>query len=241
MSVTLDQLNKSEQKFIKKYEKLLNVKREKNSNNDNKNDSNIHQNKKMKYKNNENSILPKNKKIKYKNNEESFVPHKKIKKNKNDEESFVPQNKIKKYKNDEDKDEESENNQSLSLHKNENKFNKKYNEHNNNNKENKKIYKRQNSFDCNFSDNNDKNDFSMSSKFERSGTLLEDIPVKILNVGTKNMNDKHLFCLVRWEQKSKDLKILDSIIDINKIKRECPKLLIDFYESKIIFNHYLDD
>jgi len=216
MSVTFDQLNKKEQKFIRKYEKLLNQKREKELNNYSKYDSIIPQIKEKKYKKDGKSILPQNKKKKYKN----------------EKESIISQVKKMKYKN----DEESENSQSLSHHKIENKFNKKYKD--NNNKESKKIYQKQNSFDYNFGNNND---FSMSSKFERDGILLDDSPLKILNVGTKNMNDKNLFCLVRWKQTNKDIRILDSIIDIEKIKKAYPDLLIDFYESKIIFSQYLDD
>ena len=252
MSVTFDQLNKSEQKFIKKYEKLLNIKREKPSNNADKYDSIIPQNKNRKYKNDEESFVPQNKIGKYKNDKESFIPQNKKRKYENDEDSFTPQNKKRKYKNDEESfipqnkkmkynnDEESENNQSLSHHQNENKYNNKNKEYNNNNKENKKINQRHNSFDYNFGDNNDNNDFSMSSKYERDGTFLSDSPSKILNVGTKNRNDKNLYGLVRWKQ-NKDIKILDSVIDIKIIKKACPDLLIDFYESKIIFNQYLDD
>ena len=215
VSVTFDQLNKKEQKFIRKYEKLLNQKREKESNNCSKYDS----------------IMPQIKEKKYKKDGKSILPQNKKKKNKNEEESIIPQAKKMKYKN----DEESENSQSLSHHKIENKFNKKYKD--NNHKESKKIYQKQNSFNYNFGNNND---FSMSSKFERDGTLL-DSPLKILNVGTKNMDDKNLFCLVRWKQTNKDIRILDSIIDIEKIKKAYPDLLIDFYESKIIFSQYLDD
>jgi len=235
MSVTLDQLNKKEQKFIRNCEKLLNQKSEKRSNNDNKYDSNIPQNKKGKYNNDKEIFISKNKKKKNNNDEEPFISQHKKRKYSNDKESIIHKNKKRKYTN----DEESENSQKSFHHKIENKFNKKYKEHNN--KESKKIYQKQNSFDYNFSDNNDFNDFSMSSKFERDGTLLDDVPVKILNVGTKNRNDTNLFCLVRWKQTNKDIRISDSIIDINKIKKACPELLIDFYESKIIFSQYLDD
>jgi len=267
MSVTFDQLNKKEQNFIRNCEKLLNQKSEKRPNNDNKYDSFISQNKKGKYNNNEEPFISKNKKKKYNNDEEPFISQHKKRKYSNDEEPFISQHKKKKYNNDEEpfisqhkkkkynndeepfisqhkkrkysNDEESENSQKSFHHKIENKFNKKYKEHNN--KESKKIYQKQNSFDDNFGDNNDFNDFSMSSKFERDGTLLDDVPVKILNVGTKNRNDTNLFCLVRWKQTNKDIRISDSIIDIKKIKKACPELLIDFYESKIIFSQYLDD
>ena len=235
VSVTFDQLNKSEQKFIKNYEKLLNQYSEKSSNNDNKYDSIMPQNKKSKYNNDKEPFIPQNKKRKYNNDEKPFIPQNKKKKYNNDEKPFISQNEKGKYNN----DEESENSQSLSHHKIENKFNKKDKE-NYNNKESKKIYKRHNSFDYNFGDNNDINDFSASSKYEREGTFLNDSPLKILNVGTKNSYDKNLFCLVRWKQ-NKDIRILDSVIDIKKIKKACPELLIDFYESKLIFNQNLDD
>ena len=255
MAVTLDQLNKSEKKFIERYEKhekLLNQKKEKQSVKDRKSESIISQNKKIRYNNEDDSeiilnnkrrynkdedfIIPQDKKIEYSNDEESnILLNNKRKYISDEEESIIPQNKKGKYKD----DEESVKSQSSSSQNFGNKFNKKYKEHYN--KENKKIHHKQNSFDYNFDDNNDMNDFSMSSKFEREGILLDDIPLKILNVGTKNKNDKNLFCLVRWKQSNKDIRILDSIIDINKIKKACPGLLIDFYESKIIFSQDLDD
>ena len=76
-----------------------------------------------------------------------------------------------------------------------------------------------------------------NKSYEREGILLEDIPEKIINVGHKNKNDKTLYCLVKWKQQ-KNIRILDSIVENKKIKQICPHLLIDFYESKIMF---LDD
>ena len=68
----------------------------------------------------------------------------------------------------------------------------------------------------------------------REGTLLTDFPKKIVNVGYKNRSEKKLYCLVEWEQK-KDIEILDSIVESEKMKEQYPKLLVDFYESKLCF------
>ncbi len=76
-----------------------------------------------------------------------------------------------------------------------------------------------------------------TQQYEREGVLLEDIPKRILNVGYKNRNDKTLYCLVEWRQREA-IRILDSIIETKKIKATYPNLLIDFYESKLVF---LDD
>ena len=79
-----------------------------------------------------------------------------------------------------------------------------------------------------------KNETIKTKFFEREGVLLEDTPVKIINVGYKNRNDKTLYSLVKWKQKE-NIKILDSIIENKKIRQICPELLIDYYESKIVF------
>ena len=79
-----------------------------------------------------------------------------------------------------------------------------------------------------------KNETIKTKFFEREGVLLEDTPVKIINVGYKNRNDKTLYSLVKWKQKE-NIKILDSIIENKKIRQIYPELLIDYYESKIVF------
>ena len=56
-----------------------------------------------------------------------------------------------------------------------------------------------------------------------------------MNVGKKNKNDKKLYYLVKWKQTNDKIRILDSIIETNKINKKNPELLIDYYESKIIF------
>ena len=70
--------------------------------------------------------------------------------------------------------------------------------------------------------------------YEREGSLIQDVPLEILNVGLKNRNEKNLYSLVRWKQPA-NIKLLDSIVENNRIKKEYPNLLIDYYESKIIF------
>ena len=70
--------------------------------------------------------------------------------------------------------------------------------------------------------------------YEREGVLLTDKPLKILNVGYKNRTDKTLYCLVEWEQQQ-NINILESIVECDKIKKQYPLLLLEFYESKLIF------
>ena len=71
--------------------------------------------------------------------------------------------------------------------------------------------------------------------YEREGKLLVDKPKKILNVGYKNRSEKKLYCLVEWEQNEEYIRIIDSIIECDRIKKEYPYLLLDFYESKLVF------
>ena len=77
--------------------------------------------------------------------------------------------------------------------------------------------------------------FKEDKKFyEREGSLLQDIPIKVINVGYKNRSEKKLYCLVKWKQKEK-IRILDSIVECEKMKKDYPLLLLDFYESKLVF------
>ena len=103
--------------------------------------------------------------------------------------------------------------------------------------------------------NNDKNEFSFMNThkeksppnitciksfkedkkmFEREGSLLQDIPISVINVGYKNRSEKKLYCLVKWRQKE-NIRILDSIVECEKMRKEYPLLLLDFYESKLVF------
>ena len=154
----------------------------------------------------------------------------------------------KKYKKRDNKkgDNESNNNSSLSsfsILKRNQKI-KKQNKENNNKYSNKNISSdsdnsnisenKSKSENISESENESESEIKKTQKYEREGVLLEDKPQKILNVGHKNRNDKTLYSLVRWKQ-SKNIKILDSIVENKKIRQIYPQLLIDFYESKIIF------
>ena len=79
-----------------------------------------------------------------------------------------------------------------------------------------------------------KNEAKNKTVSERDGVLFKDTPMKIINVGYRNKENKTLYSLVRWKQ-SGSARILDSIVENTKIRKECPDLLIDYYESKIIF------
>ena len=73
-----------------------------------------------------------------------------------------------------------------------------------------------------------------NKKLQREGYLSNDVPLKIINVGYKNRSERKLYCLVEWKQKE-NIKILDSIVECEKIREKYPYLLLDFYESKLIF------
>ena len=75
---------------------------------------------------------------------------------------------------------------------------------------------------------------NISSIYEREGTLLSDTPIKILNIGYKNRNEKKLYCLIKWKQKN-GIKILDSIVEYEKIKKGNPLMLLDYFETTIFF------
>jgi len=109
-----------------------------------------------------------------------------------------------------------------------------------NNKENKdrnkinEIFNGKNKMKYYSEKSENKNEIKKNKKFERPGVLLEDEPLRIINVGYKDINDKTLYSLVEWKQQP-NIRILDSIIENKKIKQTCPELLIDYYESKIVF------
>ena len=84
--------------------------------------------------------------------------------------------------------------------------------------------------------NNNKNlkNYIRSNKLQREGYLSNDIPLKIINVGYKNRSERKLYCLVEWKQQE-NIRILDSVVECEKIREKYPYLLLDFYESKLIF------
>ena len=148
--------------------------------------------------------------------------NKKAKKNYNKENK---KNNLKKEYN----DDSSDNNENDSDNHNNNENDNENND--NNSSENDNIKDNDHVSDTN-SDN--RGEMKKTKLYERDGVLLEDTPIKILNVGYKNRNDKTLYCLVKWKQ-TDNIRILDSIIETNKIKKTYPELLIEFYENRIIF------
>ena len=86
----------------------------------------------------------------------------------------------------------------------------------------------------NIRNNNDLINFIRSKKLQREGYLSNDIPLKIINVGYKNRSERKLYCLVEWKQQE-NIRILDSVVECEKIREKYPYLLLDFYESKLIF------
>ena len=83
--------------------------------------------------------------------------------------------------------------------------------------------------------NNNSKKLTSSYKIkERDGNISIDIPSKIINVGYNNFSEKKLCCWVQWEQQE-NIRILDSYVEYDRIRKKCPYLLLDFFESKIIF------
>ena len=199
----------------------------------------------------ENILLNKKRKISDDIFSEKSKSIKKIKKGnikrKDDLEKSKSSKKQKKTNNKKD-DDESYNNLTISSFSNiktkSKKYKKEYNKENNNRYNNKNSSSEDDSDNISenkrknekISDSENKNESEMKQTklFERQGILLEDTPKEILNVGYKNRNDKTLYSLVKWEQ-YKNIKILDSIVENKKIRQAFPQLLIDFYESRIMF------
>ena len=71
-------------------------------------------------------------------------------------------------------------------------------------------------------------------KYEK-GNLENDEPLKIVNVGRINKNDKSLYCEVEWKISEKGIQKDNTLIKTKDFLIYYPKLLIDYYESKIIF------
>ena len=83
--------------------------------------------------------------------------------------------------------------------------------------------------------NNNSKKLTSSYKIkERDGNISIDIPSKIINVGYNNFSEKKLCCWVQWEQQE-NIRILDSYVEYDRVRKKCPYLLLDFFESKIIF------
>ena len=86
----------------------------------------------------------------------------------------------------------------------------------------------------NITNNRNLKNYIRSNKLQREGYLSNDIPLKIINVGYKNRSERKLYCLVEWKQQE-NIRILDSVVECEKIREKYPYLLLDFYESKLIF------
>lgn len=84
---------------------------------------------------------------------------------------------------------------------------------------------------------NNNNSKKLTSNYkikERDGRISIDIPSKIINVGYNNFSEKKLCCWVQWKQQE-NIRILDSYVEYDRVRKKCPYLLLDFFESKIIF------
>ena len=90
-------------------------------------------------------------------------------------------------------------------------------------------------FSKNISKENPKqNDFK-----SRKPDLLHDVPLRVVNVGKRN-GDRDLYCEVEWENGENNEKMENTIVSTKHIKQFYPHLLIDYYESKIIFAQEID-
>ena len=83
-------------------------------------------------------------------------------------------------------------------------------------------------------ENPKQNDFK-----SRKPDLLHDVPLRVVNVGKRN-GDPDLYCEVEWENGENNEKMENTIVSTKHIKQFYPHLLIDYYESKIIFAQEID-
>mmetsp|Transcript_16729 Transcript_16729/g.14646 ORF Transcript_16729/g.14646 Transcript_16729/m.14646 type:complete len:214 (-) Transcript_16729:37-678(-) len=74
----------------------------------------------------------------------------------------------------------------------------------------------------------------IESDFKREGMFEKDEPEKIMGV-VKQINSKEWLMKVKWKRDSKTGKRAKNSIHTNTdLKRKCPELLFDFYESNVI-------
>ena len=78
-------------------------------------------------------------------------------------------------------------------------------------------------------------DFIKEFDYEEKGNLKKDVPEEIINVGKINKFDKELYCEIKWKKGKDGIRKKNTIVKTNEIKELYPKMLIEFYESKIIF------
>ena len=67
------------------------------------------------------------------------------------------------------------------------------------------------------------------------GELGVDEPLEIVNVGRMNRTDKTLYCEIKWKMSKNGIQKDNTIIKTSDFLLFYPKLLINYYESKIIF------
>ena len=185
-------------------------------------------------------LMKRNKKLideyENKNKEKNFLIKRKRKKSNSDDDDNAKDlsseetqriHRNKKFKKEKEIENKSKNNRE-NIKRKDNVLIKKNNENNNN--KNEKMKGKNN----NLNNLEIKKEFKEDNKQFREGVLINDNPKKIVNVGVKNRNEKTLYCLVEWEQ-NPEIEILDSIVKYDKVKEKYPKLLLDFFESKLVF------
>ena len=69
----------------------------------------------------------------------------------------------------------------------------------------------------------------------QKGELGKDEPQEIVNVGRIKKSDKELYCEIKWKRGINGIQKENSIFKTRRVKELYPKMLVDFYESKIVF------
>ena len=91
-------------------------------------------------------------------------------------------------------------------------------------------------FDKNFSHHNGRKMKEYLKENEPSEVELgKDEPLEIINVGRINKYNKELYCEIKWKPRDNGIQKDNTIVKTKEVKELHPKMLVDFYESKIIF------
>ena len=71
--------------------------------------------------------------------------------------------------------------------------------------------------------------------YKEKGDLMKDKPKKIVNVGRFNKYDKELYCEIKWKKGKDGVRKKNTIVKTSEMKELYPKMLFDYYESKLFF------
>lgn len=77
--------------------------------------------------------------------------------------------------------------------------------------------------------------FSANPEDNQYGNVVQDVPNNIIGV---KMNGTHMSFIISWKPRKDGFFPLDSAVSYFELKKNFPYTLLDFFETKLIYNNY---